>query len=319
MSNVVVRLLAQGSNPVTGEILDQAITAVDGTFMLKAFKPGNYFLYIPASAFEAAGPLEGLLSVTGFGSDNGEDDEKGENGLDEANPAANGLRSCSSIFPTEANLWMVVQRRCRDKATIRTPTVGQAIDFGFRTPPAAPLAGMLRTTLPAPAMSSGLDPESDEPESNDNANSSAQAITFVAWQAAHSLDGQNQPTANPDGDAFANLAEYALGLKPESGVLPRVPFMLTVKYKQVMDTALFIVLQWAVRTSSSSWKVRHHRALRFGHLLAYCLRLPTLRTERRRRDTQRFSLPPSLAVYRLALCAWASVWMQIRTAQQRPL
>ena len=93
MSNVVVRLLAQGSNPVTGEILDQAITAVDGTFMLKAFNPGNYFLYIPASAFEAAGPLEGLLSVTGFGSDNGEDDEKGENGLDEANPAANGLGS----------------------------------------------------------------------------------------------------------------------------------------------------------------------------------------------------------------------------------
>jgi hypothetical protein len=230
VSNVVVRLLAQGSNPVTGEVLDQAITAVDGTFMLKASNPGNYFLYIPASAFEAAGPLNGLLSISGFGADNGADDNDGENGLDEANPAANGVRSLQFALSygdepldagTESGFASTLDNTSDSDGDM-------TIDFGFMMPPAAPLAGMLRTTLPAPGMSSATDPESTEGDSNSNRNTSAQAITFAAWQAVHSLEGQNHATDNPDGDAFANLAEYALGLRPDSGVLARAPFTLAV-------------------------------------------------------------------------------------------
>jgi hypothetical protein len=57
---------------------------------------------------------------------------------------------------------------------------------------------------------------------------SAPAVTFTAWQSANGLNGENTATGNSDGDAYSNLAEYALGLKPDSGVLARAPFSLKV-------------------------------------------------------------------------------------------
>lgn len=42
--------------------------------------------------------------------------------------------------------------------------------------------------------------------------------TWAAWQALWPLGGANTPTANPDGDRYNNLIEYAFCLPPNSGV-----------------------------------------------------------------------------------------------------
>ncbi len=92
-ANVPVRLFQRGQNPATATPVASTLTSADGTFRLQALTSGDYFLHIPAIAFTAGQPLAGASSIPGFGTDNGADDNVGENGVDNANPSVNGISS----------------------------------------------------------------------------------------------------------------------------------------------------------------------------------------------------------------------------------
>ena len=93
VAGVKVRLFKTGDNPASTTPVMETTTSIDGTFLLSTYVEGQYFLFIPASEFATGAALTGTTSVTGFGSDNGQDDDADENGLDAANPATTGVTS----------------------------------------------------------------------------------------------------------------------------------------------------------------------------------------------------------------------------------
>ncbi len=65
-------------------------TADGGCYVFSGLAPGDYYVSIPASEFGSGEPLEGALSV--LGTQTG-DDDAGEDGIDDSDPAANGIHS----------------------------------------------------------------------------------------------------------------------------------------------------------------------------------------------------------------------------------
>jgi hypothetical protein len=60
---------------------------------------GSYFAHVPAAEFGAGRPLNGLLSITGT---NGSDDNVGEDGVDDAAPATNGISTATIALADNA-------------------------------------------------------------------------------------------------------------------------------------------------------------------------------------------------------------------------
>jgi hypothetical protein len=210
LAGVTVRLFASGADPATATPISSSVSLADGTYFLEAPLPGSYFVHVPASNFQSGGVLLGLAAATTAGSSiTNFDDTTDQNALSAANPGTTGIST--GVFALAKNTM-----------PINGTGTGQAengfnksyddwadhwanltIDLGFATS-GAPQSGRLTNTLSTPAA------------------------TFTAWQSANGLNGENTATDNADGDAYSNLAEYALGLKPDSGVLARAPFSLKV-------------------------------------------------------------------------------------------
>ncbi len=93
VAGVTVRLFKVGDNPATTTPVMETTTSIDGTFLLNTYEEGQYFLFIPATQFDSGGALFGTTSVTGFGADDGQDDDVDENGLDAADPTSTGVSS----------------------------------------------------------------------------------------------------------------------------------------------------------------------------------------------------------------------------------
>jgi hypothetical protein len=93
VAGVNVRLFKVGDNPATATPVMETTTSIDGTFLLSTYEEGQYFLYIPATQFTSGGALFGTTSVSGVGSDDGQDDDVDENGQDAANPTSTGVSS----------------------------------------------------------------------------------------------------------------------------------------------------------------------------------------------------------------------------------
>ncbi len=74
-----------------------ATTTTDGAglYHFSGLSEGTYYVKIPASEFATGKPLNGKFSLLGAGADNGRDDDWDENGTDDSNPAANGIRSAN--------------------------------------------------------------------------------------------------------------------------------------------------------------------------------------------------------------------------------
>ena len=93
VAGVKVRLFKVGDNPASSTPVMETTTSIDGTYLLNTYAEGQYFLYIPSTQFATGGALFGTTSVTGFGGDDGKDDNVDENGLDAANPMSTGVSS----------------------------------------------------------------------------------------------------------------------------------------------------------------------------------------------------------------------------------
>ncbi len=90
---VLIQLFNVLDDPQTAEPLAQMITNEAGTYLFSGLSSGAYFVHVPASQFQAGGPLAGLLSVPGAGGDWGLDDDYDENGIDSDEPWATGISS----------------------------------------------------------------------------------------------------------------------------------------------------------------------------------------------------------------------------------
>jgi uncharacterized repeat protein (TIGR01451 family) len=87
LANVAVQLL--DSN---GAVIATTTSNAQGDYIFYGVTPGSYTVRVPATQFQAGGPLAGLYSSIGAGDPNADlDQDVDENGIDNNNPAVNGI------------------------------------------------------------------------------------------------------------------------------------------------------------------------------------------------------------------------------------
>ena len=181
VDGVTVELYRNGDTPGTNSALASATTAGGGLYLIDGLVPGSYFLHVPAGMFAQGAPLWRMVSVPGAISSG--DDDVGERGLDAVDPTVTGVNTAvfalaAGTEPTNNDTETGINNISDDS---RDADVDLTQDFGF----------VDANALPA---------------------------TFADWAAAKGLTGGNaNALANPDGDAWSNLMEYALGLNPNGG------------------------------------------------------------------------------------------------------
>lgn len=98
IGGVTVQLFKSGSNPKTTPPLFSQETDASGHFFFDYLEGGNYFLHIPLQEFEYGSELYGLVSSPGTSASADSDDNVGEDGVDNANPATNGISTAVFSF-----------------------------------------------------------------------------------------------------------------------------------------------------------------------------------------------------------------------------
>ncbi|GAB4543351.1 MAG: hypothetical protein Fur002_15210 [Anaerolineales bacterium] len=90
--DVSVELYAAGQTPGVDTPVASTVTDASGNYQFDGLKPGDYFVYIPATEFQTGGDLFGYSSTVGQGANETSDQDADENGSD-AQPAINGVSS----------------------------------------------------------------------------------------------------------------------------------------------------------------------------------------------------------------------------------
>lgn len=98
VANVQVKLFANGADPGTTAALQSTTTSALGIYGFEGLTPGNYFVHVPASEFQAGGHLIDKVSVPGAGKDSGVDDDVNEDGIDVVAPDVTGVSSIAFIL-----------------------------------------------------------------------------------------------------------------------------------------------------------------------------------------------------------------------------
>ena len=96
VGNVEVQLFASGTDPSTGTPVRTTFSTGSGSYLFYFIDDGNYFIHIPASEFQLGGDLANLYSIPG-NAGAGADDDVGEDGLDDATPALNGISTADFV------------------------------------------------------------------------------------------------------------------------------------------------------------------------------------------------------------------------------
>ncbi|NJM36490.1 MAG: hypothetical protein HC845_00655 [Akkermansiaceae bacterium] len=134
---MAVRLFKQGDDPLTATPVATATTAtVSGTagcYLFDNLAPGNYFVYLPASNFASGGPLAGSFSSTGADATDLVDDTANENGIDNAAPATNGIRTNNFALGDNAEPASEAGA-CASQDDADDNNINLTIDFGFVKP-----------------------------------------------------------------------------------------------------------------------------------------------------------------------------------------
>ncbi len=79
-------------------LVASTVTNGSGYYQFDNLLPDIYYVLIPATQFQAGAPLEGYSSSIGNGTDETSDENVDENGIDDASPAVNGIRSTNYIL-----------------------------------------------------------------------------------------------------------------------------------------------------------------------------------------------------------------------------
>lgn len=88
VDQVLVKLFTSGQNPASATPFATTYTKSGGKWGFNGLPVGSYFVHVPAAEFGVGRPLNGLVSITGT---NSGDDNAGEDGVDDAAPATNGI------------------------------------------------------------------------------------------------------------------------------------------------------------------------------------------------------------------------------------
>jgi hypothetical protein len=165
------------------------VTAGGGFYLFTNLQPGDYTLHIPTAEFATGGDLVGRLSLTGQGTDNGIDDLNDENGADSTTPWTSGVSS--NVFTLGGTEPTASETGLGGSSDDATDSVVDlTADFGFQ---------------------------------------GGKSTSFAGWQQQNPLGGQNGATADPDGDGYSNLEEFAFCYNPSSGVTNGCPLHLVVQ------------------------------------------------------------------------------------------
>jgi hypothetical protein len=132
ISGVEIRLFNAGDNPLTGTAVLTTTTDSDGVYIFDNLTPGDYFVFIPPSEFQSADPLAGHFSSTGNGISEALDENTDENGIDNADPATDGIRSI--VYTLLPNSEPLGDDDTGYTGILDDDNVNLTADFGFYTP-----------------------------------------------------------------------------------------------------------------------------------------------------------------------------------------
>ncbi len=196
-----------GANPIALTLfLSNGTTVVttgstngSGVYQFTGLLPGDYIVRVDASNFGAAQTLDGKVSITG-GADPDDNVDNDDNGVDDAAPATNGIRSLPITLAYNTEITAVIGN-----------DTNSSLDIGFtaaptNTPPVVDLngagAGQDVTTAfteQTPVLIAPLGTLTDA----DSANLTSLLVTV---------------TARPDGDAVESLSLNAAATTAASGL-----------------------------------------------------------------------------------------------------
>ncbi|MBL8062419.1 MAG: sortase, partial [Anaerolineales bacterium] len=129
VNNVDVELYRVGDIPGVTTPVATTTTDASGNYQFTNLNPGDYFVHIPASEFQAGQPLEGSVSSTGNGSNETSDQDADENGIDAASLATNGISSTS--YTLQPNTETTVDDESSYTGYLDNNNVNFTADFGF--------------------------------------------------------------------------------------------------------------------------------------------------------------------------------------------
>jgi LPXTG-site transpeptidase (sortase) family protein len=138
VDGVRVELYRQGQVPGTDTPVAFTTTVTvggaAGNYVFDNLVPGNYFVHIPASNFDAVAPspLAGYVSSTGAGNNPLADEDADENGIDAVALATNGISSrVYTLTPHDAALMPTTDDEATYSGYLDDADVNFTADFGF--------------------------------------------------------------------------------------------------------------------------------------------------------------------------------------------
>ena len=131
IDGVVVQLFEDGDNPLTDTPVASTSTAGGGFYEFDQLDPGSYFVFIPPSEFGSGEPLEGYISSAGNGADETTDQTGDENGIDDNDPATNGISS--TVYDLQPDSEVTGEDQSSYTGTLDDDNVNFTADLGFYT------------------------------------------------------------------------------------------------------------------------------------------------------------------------------------------
>jgi LPXTG-site transpeptidase (sortase) family protein len=119
------------STQTAGDIPFRSTTTdVNGRYIFDNLQPGQYFVWIPGTEFNAGQPLVNLLSSTGNGGVNNDNDQNAdENGIDQPTPSATGIST--PIYTLAINAEPTADDDAGYNGALDDDNVNLTADFGF--------------------------------------------------------------------------------------------------------------------------------------------------------------------------------------------
>ena len=124
IDNVTVELYTS-----TGTFVSSTTTSGGGYYQFDLLYPGTYYTFIPATEFQAGGDLESYYSSVGNGANETSDENVDENGIDDAAPATNGIRSTN--YTLLAGTETTTDDETSYTGSLPDANVNFTADFGF--------------------------------------------------------------------------------------------------------------------------------------------------------------------------------------------
>ena len=209
IDNVSVELFNSGDDPLTATPVATTTTAGGGFYEFDNLTPGSYFVFIPEEEFQAGGDLENFVSSTGNGNDETSDQDVDENGIDDADPATNGIQSTD--FDLQPNSEVTGEDQTSYTGSLDDDNVNFTADFGMTaagtptaTPTATPTPG---GDTPTPTLTSTSVPPTETPLPTSTLVNPPTSTPTNTPQVPPTNTGGDPTTTNADG----NTDQYTTG------------------------------------------------------------------------------------------------------------